>query len=175
MFYGWQNVEMLSVPLSSRPKYYCEVASWSAQYEAPVLLFVPTPFISSYYGGMSVQASEDDKSRVRTVALGRYVFMAGTVLVASAKDGPPPRYYTVKPRFDPLRVSVLFLLSNMILDALKYFRLHRFAICMGTDPVRTGLAVHRRFEIDWTKTALYKIDLCRITSRRARYLISRRR
>lgn len=63
---------------------------------------------------------------------------------------------------------MLFRLSKKIVDALKHFGLNRFALRIGTDPVRTAMAIHRFSEVDWTKTKL-EDGFCRMILGRAKY------
>lgn len=69
VFSVWYNIKLFSVMVLDRPEYNCRVSNWWAQYKPLVLFFVPTPLILSYYSGLAVQGSADEKRRVRTVAL----------------------------------------------------------------------------------------------------------
>lgn len=62
MFSGRQNVELFSVRVSDRSKYYCRGAVWWRKYEDPVSLFVSTPLILIYYNGLELRGSVDDKT-----------------------------------------------------------------------------------------------------------------
>lgn len=44
--------------------------------------------------------------------------------------------------------------SDKVVDALKCYDLYWFALRMGTDLVRTALAIHGCSEVDWTKSTL---------------------
>lgn len=100
-------MDLFIVRVPDRSKYYCKVPAWWAQYEATVLLFVPTPLILSYYSSLSLQDSGNDRTRVWTIPRGE----AG------------PSYFTLNTQSDTLSGDVLFRLSDNILDALKYFGL----------------------------------------------------
>lgn len=76
------------------------------------------------------------------------------MFVVNVREGPTPWHYTLNPRFNNFGEGVLFQFFDQLLDALKYFGLYRFALRVGTDPVRTALAIHQYSEIDWTKIAL---------------------
>lgn len=63
-------------------------------------------------------------------------------------------HYMLNNQFDTSRKTVLSCLSDKILDAPMYFGLHLFVIHMGTDTVRTALAIQSCSEICWTRMAL---------------------
>lgn len=71
-------------------------------------MFVPAPLILSYYTGLAVRCSADDKSRVWTVAMMEHVYMVDAMLVVNFKDRSTLRNYTLNPRFDHLSGVVLF-------------------------------------------------------------------
>lgn len=48
-------------------------------------------------------------------------------------------------------LSALFWPYDKIFDAPNYFGQYRVVLCMGTDPVRTVLAIHRCLKFDCTK------------------------
>lgn len=48
----------------------------------------------------------------------------------------------------------MFRLSNSVLDVFNFSGLYRFVLNMGTDPVRTSLAIHGCFKIYSMKSAL---------------------
>lgn len=68
--------------------------------------------------------------------------MAGAMCVINARDGTCTRFYTHKARFDNLSENVLLLISEKILDALKYLVLYEFVLRMNPDLVLTALAMH---------------------------------
>lgn len=83
---------MLSVWVPYRPRYYSKVpVSW-AQYEAPLWSSVVTTLMLSYYSSFAMRGSSDDKSRVCTIVLIEYIFIARAMFVVVARDGSTPRY-----------------------------------------------------------------------------------
>lgn len=118
------------------------------------MLLVPTPLILSYYSGLALRSSVEDRTSVWNIALTEYVFMAFEMFVINARARAFPRYYTLHADFDSLIRAVLFRSSNKILDALRYIGLFKFAPCMGTDPFLTTLVIHRCTDTDWTKKTL---------------------
>lgn len=89
-----------------------------------------------------VRGSADDKSRIFPKALTKYGLKAEEMFVVNARDGQTAWYYTLNPRLDRLSDGVLFRLTGKIVDAHKYFGLYRFALRVGTDPVRTALEIY---------------------------------
>lgn len=115
VFSGWQNVEMFIVLVLDRRNYYCKVPVLWAQDETPVLPFVTTSLIMTYYSGLAMRTSVDDKTFLWMRELNEYVFMTGALFVVSDRDGSPPQDYKLNRRFDNLSRAVLFRLSDNIL------------------------------------------------------------
>lgn len=74
-------------------------------------LFVPTLFILANYGGLVVRGTVDDQTRVWTIVLTEYVFMAGAMItehvyiadamfVFNATDVACPSNYTYISQYD---------------------------------------------------------------------------
>lgn len=108
--------------VSGRERCYCAYSGWREQYK-PILLFVTTPLVFSYCSRLALRGSADDKTRILTIALAEYVFMARSMFVINARDGEDSSYYTYRARFDRIGDSWMFHLPVKILDALKYFGL----------------------------------------------------
>lgn len=88
-----------------------------------------------------------------TINLTEYVFISGALLIINAWGRICPSYYNLNPRFDDLS-DAIFCLTDRILDALRYFRLYKFAMRTGTDPVMTFLAFYLCGKFDWYTTAV---------------------
>lgn len=137
--------------MSSTPRsYYTIILRWP-QYEAPALLFVPTPLVLFYYKGLAKRDIADDRTHAWITMLTKYVFMAGEMVVINATDGAWPSYYTLNAWFYSISGGVLFWIYDRILDALKYFRFFKFSIHMCTNLVLTVITIHRCTGIDWKK------------------------
>lgn len=57
-------------------------------------------FVLAYYSDVAMPGSATDQTRIWTIALTEYVFMAGAVFIVNAKDGVCSTYYSVNLRFD---------------------------------------------------------------------------
>lgn len=77
---------MFSTCVSDRAEYYCQVPQWWAQYEVLVIMFVPTPLLMAYCSVLALRHSSNHETRVCTIALSKYVFMAGAMFAISASD-----------------------------------------------------------------------------------------
>lgn len=73
--------------VSDYAKYYCRVPAWWTQYEVLILLFLSTQLISTFYSGMVVIDSVDDKKHVLIIAFVEFVFSFGVMSVITARDG----------------------------------------------------------------------------------------
>lgn len=114
-----------------RAKYCSRVPLGCNQYELPILLFVPTPLILTYYSRLGLRRSTDDQTRMWIVYLTEYVFMSRAMFVVNAEDRACPSYYTWNQRFDNLSDGILFRLLEKILDALRYLGLYKFCSANG--------------------------------------------
>lgn len=75
---------------------------WWWQFEAPVLLFVLTSLILSYYSGLALQCSAENRTGICIIAITEYVFMADAMLVINGRDRACPRYYTLNTQLSRL-------------------------------------------------------------------------
>lgn len=121
---------------------YCTVPAWWGQYDVPALLFVSSSPVLSYFTGLVLKDSGDDKRRLLTIALADHVFLAGVMFLINPKNGPCASYFPHNPRLDHVGDSLLFLLPVNIIDALKHFHLYKSAQRMGMDPVLAAMASH---------------------------------
>lgn len=121
LFAGWQNVELFRMPISDRDKYSCQVLAPWLQQEASILLFVPMPLILAYYSGFAIRGSTDDQTRVWTIALTEYVFMAGYMFLINARDGAYLSYYTYNSWFDNLSINLVVLSPRQDFGRIEVF------------------------------------------------------
>lgn len=80
--------------------------------------------------------------------------MSCALYLINAADRACPSYYILNHRVDTLSGSMLFHVLDNILDVLKYFGLYRFALQMGTDPIKTDFAFHRCRKFDLERMAV---------------------
>lgn len=146
-------MELFGLRTLDRPVCYWRIPAWWGQYDVPTLLFVPTLPLLSNYTGLVRNGSADDKTRLWTVVLKVYVFLANVMFLINAKHGACLICYTHNRWLDRVSDSLLFQLSVKVLDALKYFVLFKFAQSIGADPVSTTIVFHRCAAVDWEKTA----------------------
>lgn len=147
-------MEQFSLRTLARPLCCRTAPTWWEQHDLPVLLFVPTAPVLSYYAVFVLDGSDNDNPGLRIVALTEYVSLTAVMFITSAKDRACAIYYTYSPRFDPLAGRLLFRLPLRTPIALKYFSLYKFAHLMGTNPVPTPIAFQRCSEVGWRKTAV---------------------
>lgn len=150
-FSGLQNVKLSSIRISKRSKHYYKVPARWAQYETPVLPFLPRPSILSYYSSLGLQGCVENRITVLMIALKRSMIMAGVMVLINAQNGDFFKYYTVIAWHDNLSGGMLFRLQGKIVDAIRFFGLYKFTLCMGTDLGLEALAIHQCTEIDCTK------------------------
>lgn len=64
------------------------------------------------------------QTRIWTIALTVYVFMAGAMFIVNAKDGACLNYYTGNLWIEHVSEKLLFRLPVKILDTVEYFGLY---------------------------------------------------
>lgn len=98
------------------------------QYEPLTLFFVFSPFVLAYYSGVAMQGSGASQTRIWTIALTEFVFIARAMFIVNDKDGACLICYTGSLRFDHVSWGLLFRLPAKILDSLVYFGLYKATI-----------------------------------------------
>lgn len=88
--------------VSNGPRYYCKVLVCRAQNESLAFGFVPKLLALYYYSRLTVRGSTDDNTRVWTIALRLYLFLASAGLVINIMDELSPQYHTLKTGIDSL-------------------------------------------------------------------------
>lgn len=87
----------------------------------------------AYYGGLALQGSADDKTRVWTISLTEYVIMAGVMFVINTRNGDCTAYYMYSSQFHNLSGSLLIYIADKNLATSKHFGLNKFVLHMDTN------------------------------------------
>lgn len=120
---------------------------------APTLLLVPTPFYAVYYSCIRVRGSAADPTSMWRISLIAFFFMARAIFVVENQDGACARYYAGSLRFGNVLGVHHFLLPDMLLDALTYFRLHTFFLSTEIDQMLKTSEKERCVHANWCRTA----------------------
>lgn len=100
------------------------------QYLPPNLLFVPFTIVLLNYGGDAVRDSDADQTKIWTIGLAEYVFMAKAMFIVSTKHGACVISYTQNLCFDRVTSGPLFRLPGRLLHAFAYFKPYKATLDM---------------------------------------------
>lgn len=117
LFARWKNVELFRRDVSDKATCSCLFPDRWDQYEAPSLLFVPTPFVFYIIGSWRFWGPTDDQNRIWTRALPDYVVVAGQRSLLTSWKGLFPTTKHILPGLIIL-VVVCSLVSSWIFSTL---------------------------------------------------------